>query len=70
MAGKQWWPFGRKKKPKKIKKDDYSLVKVYTPVRDLVLGMYVVELDRPWLDSPFLFQGFELKTDLDIKAGA
>ncbi|MGR9036387.1 MAG: HD-GYP domain-containing protein [Gammaproteobacteria bacterium] len=44
------------------------MVKVYTPVRDLILGMYVVELDRPWLDSPFLFQGFELKTDADIKA--
>ena len=24
----------------------------------LTQGMYVVELDRPWLDSPFLFQGF------------
>lgn len=26
-------------------------------------GMYVAELDRPWLDSPFLFQGFVLNTD-------
>ena len=24
----------------------------------LKIGMYVAELDRPWLDSPFLFQGF------------
>ncbi len=24
----------------------------------LTEGMYVAELDRPWLDSPFLFQGF------------
>ncbi len=24
----------------------------------LTQGMYVTELDRPWLDSPFLFQGF------------
>ena len=25
---------------------------------DLKLGMFVAELDRPWLDSPFLMQGF------------
>jgi putative nucleotidyltransferase with HDIG domain len=29
-------------------------------VRDVQLGMYVAELDRPWLETPFLFQGFEL----------
>ncbi len=30
--------------------------------------MYVVELDRPWLETPFLIQGFVLKQieDLDI----
>jgi len=27
-------------------------------IRFLKIGMYVAELDRPWLDSPFLFQGF------------
>ena len=26
----------------------------------LKLGMYVVELDKPWEDSPFMFQGFFL----------
>ena len=31
-------------------------------VRDLQFGMYVAELDRPWLETPFLFQGFELRT--------
>ncbi len=25
---------------------------------DLKIGMFVAELDRPWLDSPFLIQGF------------
>ena len=34
---------------------------------DLELGMYVAELDRPWIESPFLFQGFELKTDEEIE---
>jgi HD-GYP domain-containing protein (c-di-GMP phosphodiesterase class II) len=30
--------------------------------------MYIVELDRPWLDTPFLFQGFELQTEEEIQA--
>ena len=33
---------------------------------DLVVGMYVCELDRPWLDSPFLIQGFYIKDSHDI----
>lgn len=28
--------------------------------RHLELGMYVLELDRPWADTPFEFQGFRL----------
>ena len=31
-------------------------------VHDLELGMYVSELDRPWLETPFLFQGFEIRS--------
>ncbi len=31
-------------------------------VYDLELGMYVSELDRPWLETPFLFQGFEIRS--------
>ena len=27
-------------------------------IKDLERGMYVSKLDRPWLESPFLFQGF------------
>jgi len=37
-------------------------------VGDLRPGMYVIELDRPWLETPFLLQGFELKNFTDIKA--
>ena len=33
------------------------------PVAELRLGMYVAELDRPWTDTPFLFQGFVLETE-------
>ena len=42
--------------------------KVYTPVNQLKVGMYIVELDRPWLETSFLFQGFELKNEAQIQA--
>jgi len=29
--------------------------------------MYVRELDRPWRETPFLFQGFEIRSDEDIR---
>jgi putative nucleotidyltransferase with HDIG domain len=37
--------------------------KVKMDVANLATGMYVCELDRPWLESPFLFQGFPLDDD-------
>jgi len=37
------------------------------PVDDLELGMYVSKLDRPWLETPFLFQGFTIKDAREIK---
>ncbi len=33
----------------------------------LALGMYVAELDRPWLETPFTLQGFYLRTPDDIR---
>ncbi len=45
---------------------DNQLIKLKVPVEKLVLGQYVTELDRPWLESPFLFQGFFLTTDKHI----
>jgi putative nucleotidyltransferase with HDIG domain len=35
-------------------------------VQHLRLGMYVSELDRPWIESRFLFQGFELRTQEEL----
>ncbi len=32
-------------------------------VHDLRKGMYVAELDRPWLGTPFVLQGFEIRSD-------
>jgi HD-GYP domain-containing protein (c-di-GMP phosphodiesterase class II) len=36
---------------------------VQVPVQKLTKGLYVSRLDRPWIDSPFLFQGFEIDSD-------
>ena len=32
-------------------------------VRGLELGMFVSRLDRPWLETPFLMQGFQVATE-------
>ena len=36
------------------------------PVAELKFGMYVAELDRPWTDTPFKFQGFVLENEEQI----
>ena len=38
------------------------------PVEDLRLGMYVIELDRSWLGTPFDFQGFQLTSEDQISS--
>ncbi len=35
-------------------------------VSELAFGMYVSELDRPWTDTPFMFQGFVLRSEEEI----
>lgn len=35
-------------------------------VQQLRVGMFVSELDRPWRETPFLFQGFEIRSKEDI----
>ena len=35
-------------------------------VSGLCVGMYVSELDRPWLETPFLFQGFFIRSKNEI----
>jgi HD-GYP domain-containing protein (c-di-GMP phosphodiesterase class II) len=34
---------------------------------NLERGMYVAQLDRPWLETPFMFQGFEIREDNELK---
>ena len=35
--------------------------------QQLKIGMYVCELDRPWRETPFLFQGFEISSEEELK---
>jgi HD-GYP domain-containing protein (c-di-GMP phosphodiesterase class II) len=37
------------------------------PVAELQFGMYVAELDRPWTDTPFVFQGFVLENETQLE---
>jgi len=39
---------------------------VKVPVTALRPGMYVAELDRPWIETPFALQGFLLRSRADI----
>lgn len=41
--------------------------KMQVPVSELRLGMHIAELDRPWEETPFLFQGFTIETEHDIE---
>ena len=42
-------------------------MKIKVLSEDLTIGMYISELDHPWIESPFLFQGFQLKDKEDIQ---
>lgn len=42
-------------------------MKIKKNVNELSLGMYVCDLDRPWVESSFLFQGFEIHTETEIQ---
>lgn len=43
-----------------------SLKEIKVRLPDLDPGMYVSRLDRPWLDTPYVIQGFHVKTQEDI----
>ena len=44
-----------------------KLLKKQVPVAELQFGMYIAELDRPWTETPFRFQGFVLKTHQELE---
>ena len=41
--------------------------RIQVSVGELCIGMYVGALDRPWLESPFLIQGFPIRSVSDIE---
>lgn len=41
--------------------------RVQLAVGDLQPGMWVAELDRPWLDTPFLLQGFLIDSQVELE---
>jgi len=43
------------------------MMKVMVEIKDLKKGMYVTELDRPWLETSFLFQGFRITNAQEIE---
>lgn len=43
-----------------------EFVKIRVDVNDLKPGMFVCELDRPWLGTPFVLQGFTVDNNQDI----
>lgn len=45
----------------------YQLNEIEIPVSQLKLGMHVIRLDRPWLETDFKLQGFVIKDPTQIK---
>ena len=45
-----------------------STRKIKIDVHALEIGMFVCDLDRPWIESPFLLQGFLLQTPDDVQS--
>lgn len=43
-----------------------DIEKVKVPVDVLEIGMYVSELDRPWVETPFIFQGFLITNEDEL----
>lgn len=43
-----------------------ALKEIKVRIADLQPGMYVSRLDRPWLETPYILQGFHIKTEEDI----
>lgn len=43
-----------------------EIEKVKLPVDYLKIGMYVAALDRPWIETPFIFQGFLITNEEEL----
>lgn len=47
--------------------DNTPTDRIKVEAAQLSIGMYVVELDRPWTDTSFLFQGFRIRQQQEIR---
>ncbi|TXL65357.1 HD-GYP domain-containing protein [Zeimonas arvi] len=45
-----------------------SLERYLLPIEAVTVGMYVTDIDRPWLDTPFVMEGFLVRTEREILA--
>lgn len=64
-------PAPRRKTAQKVQRDRTQRTRKQhqkIDVADLRVGMFVVELDKPWEESGFMFQGLEIKSTSDIQA--
>jgi HD-GYP domain-containing protein (c-di-GMP phosphodiesterase class II) len=50
-----------------MKAQDLSKRTMQIPAERLRTGLYVSRLDRPWTDTPFLFQGFTIDSDEQLQ---
>lgn len=56
-------PAPKKERTKKVRKLHEKI-----DVKDLRVGMFVVELDKPWEESCFMFQGLNINSPADVLA--
>ncbi|MGE0483992.1 MAG: HD-GYP domain-containing protein [Gammaproteobacteria bacterium] len=42
------------------------MLQIKIPVQQVQFGMYVAQLDRPWVETPFMFQGFLVREQSEI----
>ncbi|BCG22104.1 metal-dependent phosphohydrolase [Pseudomonas tohonis] len=47
--------------------DSAKMDRIKVETAQLTIGMYVAELDRPWTDTNFLFQGFRIRQQQEIR---
>lgn len=45
-----------------------SVERYLLPIEAVTVGMYVTDIDRPWLDTPFVMEGFLVRTEREILA--
>ena len=50
-----------------IDRPSYNSETIAIDSSDASIGMYVSRLDRPWLETPFVFQGFTVKDRTEIE---